>query len=165
MKKVLVSVLLLFVAMISFPQSLQQFQAKMNGCSWCASDGVRYPCFMTSSDTWVDDVSSSVTSYSYGSVELHFWPLIGGWASAVEDTYAVPGVYITPYAKISRVTYKQTSLGIYSGYLTDGRVFYMHVNVMWGYSIVDVESLVAVYPKSYEAACRPIINEVLKWRR
>lgn len=77
---------------------------------------------------------------------------------------------------IESITYSAPNHSIYSGYLTDGRVFYMKVgaedlveesheideDVVIG-GLYAMPYLTAVYPKSYEKACEKIIKMVMKW--
>lgn len=77
---------------------------------------------------------------------------------------------------IESITYSSPKHSIYSGYLTDGRVYYMKVGaedmLEESHEIGDdicigglyaMPYLTAVYPKSYEKACEKIIKMVMKW--
>lgn len=77
---------------------------------------------------------------------------------------------------IESITYSAPKHSIYSGYLTDGRVYYMKVGAedmleesheigddIYIGGLYAMPYLTAVYPKSYEKACEKIIKMVMKW--
>lgn len=67
---------------------------------------------------------------------------------------------------IKDITYQSERHGIYSGYTTDGRIFYMKTVI---YPSGDpnltghMGTLTIVYPKSYQQSVEPIIKIVRNW--
>lgn len=142
------------------PES-DSFESKMENPKWIAlSEGFSLPDFMnTPTETFVEDVPASVITYKYDDVELCYWPLLGNWA--VRD-FPSEGCYVSSEATIRDITYKQESKGIYSGYTTDGRIYYLKIKVMDD-EVQHLKVLALIYPKAKQDSADNLIKSVQSW--
>lgn len=133
--------------------------------------GFSVPSFMKK--TKGDDYEWGDLVYSFGPVDICYSANTyrGAYGSFPEE-----GEYLANGTQIKNITYSAPKHSIYSGYLSDGRVYYMKVGVEdmleESHEIGDdicigglyaMPYLTAVYPKSYEKACEKIIKMVMKW--
>lgn len=137
------------------------FESKMENPTWVAlSEGFSLPDFMNApTETFVEDVPASVITYKYDDVELCYWPLLGNWA--VRD-FPSEDCYVSSEATIRDITYKQESKGIYSGYTTDGRIYYLKIKVMDD-EVEHLKVLALIYPKAKQDSADKLIKSVQSW--
>lgn len=143
------------------PES-DSFENKMQNPTWVAlSEGFSLPDFMnTPTETYVEDVPAEVITYKYDDVELCYWPLLGNWALR---EFPSEGCYVSSEATIRDITYKQESKGIYSGYTSDGRIYYLKIKVTDNEEIQHLIVLALIYPKAQQDAANKIIKSVQSW--
>ena len=92
---------------------------------------------------------NSVSELSYSTM--------GAWA--VMDFPAVEQ-YIAPGTTIANITYKNVKKHIYSGYASDGRIFYLKTRVLDGGEVNHLAVLCLLYEKNAENDNMPLIEEV-----
>lgn len=145
------------------------FNSSLADANWVSTGkGFSVPSVMKKAK---DDFSDLV--YSSGPVDICYEVMT--YRGAVGNFPDVSHV-LANGSTIESITYSAPKHSIYSGYLTDGRVFYMKVGaedlVDASHEIGDdicigglyaMPYLTAVYPKSYEKACEKIIKMVMKW--
>ena len=110
-------------------------------------------------ESWVIDVPGEVVTYSKGNELLCYWPLLGAWSV---DDYPEPGAYLSETVHIRNITYRSKT-GVYSGYTTDGRIWYMKKNLMVGREVTHSTVLVLIYPKAKQKQVEPLIKMVNHW--
>jgi hypothetical protein len=66
-------------------------------------------------------------------------------------------------AKIENITYKQPRLGVYSGYTTDGKVYYLKKKLIEGGEVTHSTVLVLIYPQAYQNEVENLIDVVKDW--
>lgn len=119
-----------------------------------------YPaCFSVREDD-IENMSALLETYSYEDIELCHWPLLGVWATFV-DNYPIVGSQIGRNSKIESITYTSNK-GIYSGYTDDGRIYYMKMLISGG-EFHHVHTLVLIYPRSKQEQVNKLIKEVQHW--
>ena len=114
-----------------------------------------------------------VLVYSSGPVDICY--SANTYRGAVGN-FPEEGEYLANGTQIKNITYSAPKHSIYSGYLSDGRVYYMKVGAedmleesheigddIYIGGLYAMPYLTAVYPKSYEKACEKIIKMVMKW--
>lgn len=143
--------------------SPQLFNEKIMDCQWYRhSSGdysFKYPDFMEYTTYFVGDVPGDVEVFSWEDVELAYWPLLGYWAVDIAEK----GNYITQSTTISNVTYKAESKGIYSGYTSDGRIYYLKTKVLDGGEVPHVTVLALIYPKEFKGHMDELTEIVMRW--
>ena len=90
-------------------------------------------------------------------VSLTSFETMGAWA--VMDFPAVEQ-YIAPGTTIANITYKNVKKHIYSGYASDGRIFYLKTRVLDGGEVNHLAVLCLLYEKNAENDNMPLIEEV-----
>ena len=143
---------------------VEVFDNKMNACSWLRNTSgtynFMYPDFMNSSSHFMDDVPGDVEVYSWQSVQLAYWPLLGYWAV---DSFADTGNWVSYNSKVSNVTYKSERLGIYSGYTNDGRIYYLKTKVLNGGDVPHATVLALIYPPEFKEYIKELTEVVRTW--
>jgi hypothetical protein len=139
------------------------FHDKVRNCQWYShSSGdfsFSYPDFMKYTTYFVEEAPGSVEVFSWENVELAYWPLLGYWAV----DFAEKGTFVTKSATISNVTYKAISKGIYSGYTSDGRIYYLKTKVLEGGEVPHATVLALIYPQEFKACMDELTKIVLRW--
>ena len=146
----------------------KEFVRLMNQNKWSqAKNGFRYPSFMK--HQYIEDVDNSIFNaevYSWNSVQIVNVGYLGAW-SLIGEGYPTVNETIAYNITIKNMTYWRERNGIYSGYTTDGRIFYMKTilypsgdpNFVGG-----MGTLTVIYPKSYQQSVEPIIDIVQHWK-
>ena len=124
--------------------------------------GFRFPgCLTPSSEIWVDEVPGSLYRWNYEDVCLVCWPLLGTWA--VTD-YPDTNSYLTEDVHVKNITYQNGDDSVFSGYTTDGRIWYMKKVLLRGGEVVHAKALVLIYPKSKQSEVEKLIGVVKAWK-
>lgn len=163
MKRIGVTLLfLLSMLCVSAQNDPSSFLKKMQTTSWRKTTaGYKVPAFFSQRRIDVDDIPAMVVKNMSGKVEMNCWPLLGNWATFVAN-YPVQGSYLNDKVRIKRITYTSKT-GVYSGYATDGRIFYMKLHIYSGGEVAHASSLVLLYPKDYQKSVGKLIDVVCKW--
>lgn len=142
----------------------EMFDSKICSCSWLRNTSgtynFNYPDFMSLSSYFMDDVPANVEVYSWQTVQLAYWPLLGAWAV---DSFVESGNWISNNAQISNVTYKLERKGIYSGYTTDGRIYYLKIKILDGGEVPHATVLALIYTEDFRDHMDELTNIVLQW--
>ena len=144
---------------------VELFVNNMNSCLWdrntSGTYNFNYPDFMTLSTHYMDDVPGEVEVYSWESVQLAYWPLLGAWAV---DSFTESDNWISDITKIANVTYRSSErLGIYSGYTTDGRIYYLKRKVLDGGEVPHATVLALIFPEEFKEYIGELIDVVRLW--
>ena len=116
-------------------------------------------CMYGGDELFVDEVPASVITWSIDDVTLCYWPGMGAWA--VTD-YPDQEMFVSANTQIKNVTYSSRT-GVYSGYTTDGRIWYMKKHLLEGREVVHADVLVLIYPKEKQGEVSRLIDEVKRW--
>lgn len=116
-------------------------------------------CMYGGDELFVEDVPASVITWSVDDVTLCYWPGMGAWA--VTD-YPDREMFVSANTQIKNVTYSSRA-GVYSGYTTDGRIWYMKKHLIEGREVVHADALVVIYPKEKQGEVSRLIDEVKGW--
>lgn len=146
----------------------RSFSELMKSVNWNKSKygDFMVPNFFTEGESVsVENDLYSVDRYYYGNVEICCgW--LGSWA--LDDSYPAEGDELSKGIFIESITYHSKKKNIYSGYVNDGRIYYMKMVYHFtdwgdGYGHTDVLFLVSIYPKEYKEAVTPIVNMIKNW--
>ncbi len=142
---------------------VELFESKISSCRWLRNTSgnysFMYPDFMEYNTSFVLDAPGDVEEFSWRDVQLAYWSLLGYWAVNIAER----GNYITSSTQIANVTYSAKSKGIYSGYTTDGRIYYLKTKVLDGGEVPHVTVLALIYPKEFKEHMQELTEIVLKW--
>lgn len=116
-------------------------------------------CMYGGDELFVDEVPASVITWSIDDVTLCYWPGMGAWA--VTD-YPDREMFVSANTQIKNVTYS-SRIGVYSGYTTDGKIWYMKKHLLEGREVVHADVLVLIYPKEKQDEVIRLIDEVKGW--
>lgn len=116
-------------------------------------------CMYGGDELFIDEVPASVITWSIDDVTLCYWPGMGAWA--VTD-YPDREMFVSANTQIKNVTYSSRT-GVYSGYTTDGRIWYMKKHLLEGREVVHADALVLIYPKEKQNEVSRLIDEVKGW--
>ena len=108
-----------------------------------------------------DDGLGAYDTYSWNDVMICY-RLYGAWAT-MDDGFPKPNVEIAPFVNIQSITYHSPSKQIWSGYVSDGRIFYLKRKIAVGENVDHALVLVAIYPKKYKKSATRLVNMVSKW--
>ena len=117
-------------------------------------------CMTPSSEIWVDEVPASLYRWNYEDVCLACWPLLGAWA--VTD-YPDTDSYLTEDVHVKNITYRSGDDSVFSGYATDGRIWYMKKKLTKGGEVTHAKILVLLYPKAMQSDVEKLIEVVKGW--
>ena len=147
---------------VTWDDALKSLAALLDNASWSETDyGFNVPDIMTpSTEKWVDDVPGSVYQWTFEDVSLVCWPLLGEWA--VTDYPAIDS-YLTEEVKVKDITYRNSVGTVFSGYASDGRIWYMKKLLQEGGDVVHAKSLILIYPKSLQSDVEKLIEIVQDW--
>ena len=127
--------------------------------TWKSTEfGFRCMANMIYKEIFEDNVPTTFYVYVNAVSELSY-SVMGAWA--VMDFPAVEQ-YIAPGTTIANITYKNVKKHIYSGYASDGRIFYLKTRVLDGGEVVHLAVLCLLYEKNAENDNMPLIEEVRK---
>jgi len=142
--------------------SSESFSALLEKATWYDSEyGFTLPNIMTpSTEIWVEEVPGSVYRWTYEDICLACWPMLGAWA--VTD-YPATDSYLTEEVKVNSITYSSGDGTLFSGYTSDGRVWYMKKRFLEGGEVVHAKVLVLIYPKEMQSDVERFIGIVKGW--
>lgn len=145
----------------SFADALQE-------AKWIKSnEGFKYPDIMqkTTADMDEYDYPYNIDSYTWGKVQLSFF-YGPSWVAfdAKEKLFPTEGSIIVPNTTITDITYTSGN-NIYSGYLSDGRIFYLKVVIPIDSNsdLIFAHVLSLAYPKEFQKEVEPLIEIVHNW--
>lgn len=123
--------------------------------------------FSDGTDYFYEDGPYSYVVYSHYDAEISYCSLIGAWACD-DDEFPVRGSVISNHVAIKNITYKSKT-GVFSGYTTDGRIYYLkkkrNIDVIGddGTSVCHPSYLAIIYPKSRQTELDSVIKMISKW--
>lgn len=127
--------------------------------TWKSTEfGFRCMANMIQKEIFEENVPTIFYVYVNAVSELSY-STMGAWA--VMDFPAVEQ-YIAPGTTIANITYKNVKKHIYSGYASDGRIFYLKTRVLDGGDVNHLAVLCLLYEKNAENDNMPLIEEVRK---
>lgn len=127
--------------------------------TWKSTEfGFRCMANMIKKEIFEENVPTIFYVYVNAVSELSY-STMGAWA--VMDFPAVEQ-YIAPGTTIANITYKNVKKHIYSGYASDGRIFYLKTRVLDGGEVNHLVVLCLLYEKNAENDNMPLIEEVRK---
>ena len=125
--------------------------------TWKSTEfGFRCMANMIKKEIFEENVPTIFYVYVNSVSELSY-STMGAWA--VMDFPAVEQ-YIAPGTTIANITYKNVKKHIYSGYASDGRIFYLKTRVLDGGEVNHLAVLCLLYEKNAENDNMPLIEEV-----
>ena len=140
----------------------ERFAAEMAKAKWRETPmKFSYPDCLGPSQLYDDDVPALYHLYSWHKVVLGYTEL-GSWAVS-EGDYPGPKYPILGAILVKNITYVHKGKGIYSGFTTDGRVFYMKCKPTEGGMVTHLQVLALVYPKSFQKSLDILINQIANW--
>ena len=80
------------------------------------------------------------------------------------DYFPVAGCRIAPETDIREVTYSAEKKGIFSGYIADGRIFYLK-RVIVEDEVLHAAVLALIYPKAMQDNMERLIEEVQRFKK
>ena len=140
----------------------ESFADLLNKATWLNTEyGFKFPnCMTPSNEIWVDDVPGSLYRWDYEDVCLACWPLLGTWA-VIE--YPETSSYLTEDVHVKNITYHNSNGTVFSGYATDGRIWYMKKKLTKGGEVTHAKILVLLYPKAMQSDVEKLIEVVKGW--
>ena len=140
----------------------ETFADLLNKATWVNTEyGFKFPnCMTPSSEIWLDEVPASLYRWNYEDVCLVCWPLLGTWA--VTD-YPDTDSYLTEDMHVKSITYRNGDGTVFSGYATDGRIWYMKKKLAKGGEVTHAKILVLLYPKAMQSDVTKLIEVVKGW--
>ncbi len=134
----------------------------LKNCNWIKhDDGFQYPASFKHHQVFLDEIPADVEVYTYDSVELCYWPLLGVWS--VTDEFPSQGLYLSPTETVKNITYRAESKGIASGYTNSGKIYYLKQKIMHGEGVDHSKFLVLINPPEYNKAVEKITNMIATW--
>ena len=134
----------------------------LKNCNWIKhDDGFQYPASFKHHQVFLDEIPADVEVYTYDSIELCYWPLLGVWS--VTDEFPSQGLYLSPTETVKNITYRAESKGIASGYTNSGKIFYLKQKIMHGEGVDHSKFLVLINPPEYNKAVEKITNMIATW--
>ena len=134
----------------------------LKNCNWIKhDDGFQYPASFKHHQVFLDEIPADVEVYTYDSIELCYWPLLGVWS--VTDEFPSQGLYLSPTETVKNITYRAESKGIAAGYTNSGKIFYLKQKIMHGEGVDHSKFLVLINPPEYNKAVEKITNMIATW--
>ena len=134
----------------------------LKNCNWIKhDDGFQYPASFKHHQVFLDEIPADVEVYTYDSIELCYWPLLGVWS--VTDEFPSQGLYLSPTETVKNITYRAESKGIASGYTNSGKIYYLKQKIMHGEGVDHSKFLVLINPPEYNKAVEKITNMIATW--
>lgn len=129
-----------------------------NDIEWKDSKcGFRYLSGMSYKEEYEDEVPAYFSLYTNSYSELSY-SYMGAWA--VFDFPEV-GHYVAPGVTIAKITYKNAKRHVYSGYVSDGRIFYLKTHVDDNGEVSHLQVLTLLYNSSDKSRNEILVKEVL----
>lgn len=120
--------------------------------------------FSNGSEYFYGDGPYSMQIYKHQNAEISYCGLLGNWA--IDDSeFPGRGSVISRTATIRNITYRSRN-GIFSGYTTDGRIYYMKKKVDSynpNAAVRHAYFLAVIYPKSRQAEMEKVTKMISKW--
>ncbi len=139
------------------------FASILRDADWLDSGyGFKYPDFMEKSETFDGEVPTTFECYTWRSAQLSYF-FAGNWATFTEN-FPVAGCRIAPETEIREVTYSAEKKGIFSGYVADGRIFYLK-RVIVEDEVPHAAVLALIYPKAMQDNMERLIEEVQRFKK
>ena len=140
----------------------ETFADLLNKAKWFNTEyGFKFPnCMTPSSEIWVDEVPGSLYRWNYEDVCLACWPLLGAWAVG---EYPEKDSYLTEDVHVKSITYRNGDGTVFSGYASDGRIWYMKKKLTRGAEVTHAKILVLLYPKAMQSEVTKLIEVVKGW--
>lgn len=139
------------------------FASVLRDADWLDSGyGFKYPDFMEKSETFDGEVPTTFECYTWRSAQLSYF-FAGNWATFTEN-FPVAGCRIAPETEIREVTYSAEKKGIFSGYIADGRIFYLK-RVIVEDEVPHAAVLALIYPKAMQDNMERLIEEVQRFKK
>ena len=120
-----------------------------------------YPNFFGPSKLFDDDVPAQYYLYTWHKVVMGYAEL-GAWA-VPDDTFPAIEQPLIAGIEVKSITYQHKGKGIYSGFTTDNRVFYVKCKPTIGGQVTHLMVLAVVYPKSFQKGVEPLIKQIANW--
>jgi len=140
---------------LSFSDLMSTAKWKNTTCNF------KIPDFFTpSGSVFVENAASTCYCWTYDDICVACWPLLGAWATT---DYPDAKRYLTQDVQIKNVTYHNSKHTVYSGYTTDGRIWYMKKNINDSGATYHADVLVLLFPKSKHTDVKPLIDMVKNW--
>ena len=124
--------------------------------------------FSNGKEYFYEDGPYSFVIYKHKNAEISYCSLMGAWACD-DDEFPSRNHAISNNVFIKSIAYKSAN-GVFSGYTTDGRIYYMkkkqNVNNLdpdAELSICHASYLAVIYPKSRQKEMSPVIDMISKW--
>lgn len=136
---------------------------KSSKADWKMTEyGFKVPNNMVSNDyIWVDDALGEYMSWTNGDVQLLLWPGLPSWS--VEEGFPSNDTYLSSNVKVKSITYSNSTKDVFSGYASDGRIWYLKKIFLKGDVTWRTDCLFLLYPKSEQKNVRELIDEVKNW--
>ena len=77
--------------------------------------------------------------------------------------YPETGSYLTEDVHVKSITYQNSNGTVFSGYATDGRIWYMKKKLTKGGEVTHANILVLLYPKAMQSDVEKLIEVVKGW--
>ena len=140
----------------------ETFADLLDKATWVKTEyGFKFPnCMTPSSEIWVDEVPASLYRWNYEDVCLVCWPLLGAWAVG---EYPEKDSYLTEDVHVKSITYRNGDDSVFSGYASDGRIWYMKKKLTKGGEVIHAKILVLLYPKTMQSDVEKLIEVVKGW--
>lgn len=120
--------------------------------------------FSNGSEYFYGDGPYSMQIYKHKNAEISYCGLLGNWA--IDDSeFPGRGSVISRTATIRNITYRGRN-GIFSGYTTDGRIYYMKKKVDLynpNAAVRHAYFLAVIYPKNRQAEMEKVTQMISKW--
>lgn len=140
----------------------ETFADLLNKATWVNTEyGFKFPnCMTPSSEIWLDEVPGTLYRWNYEDVCLVCWPLLGAWAVG---EYPEKDSYLTEDVHVKSITYRNGDDSVFSGYASDGRIWYMKKKLTKGGEVIHAKILVLLYPKAMQSDVEKLIEVVKGW--
>lgn len=147
-------------------EETESFSELMKTADWIKSEYCNFmvPTFFIKGESVsVENGSCSIDRYYYGNTEI----CCGMFGC--NDIEPYKGMELSKNVFINNITYHSKKKNIYSGYVNDGRIYYMKMSAHftdWGEGIghTDMLFLAVISPEKYKKAVTPIINMIKDWQ-
>lgn len=148
-------------------RSPASFAKTLQNAKWIENkNGFKYPDFMYESKGVVFDNGNGselyADTYTWEDIQLcSFWGQSWLAFEYDEGNFPIKGSVIGPNATIREVTYTSGNHSVFSGYLNDGRIFYLKVRLSPpSYSVIHAFVLTLIYPERFQKEVEPLMEIV-----
>ncbi len=143
------------------PEIIEHQETQPKNIVWRDSKcGFRYLDGMTyKPNVYENEVAACFDIYKNSYSELSY-TYLGAWAVIY---FPSVGDYVAPGIKISKITYQSNKQQIYSGYVSDGRIFYLKTHVDVGVDVDHLQVLTLLYNSRDQSKNEILIKEVQRF--